>query len=441
MKYPSAIGDVNITDLVAEFGTPLLVFDQAGIESRAKTFLEHFQSEQFATHVIYASKALSNLYLLGLLKELGLHLDVVSGGELFIAQKAKFPMDKVYFHGNNKSDEELQMALELGVGTIVLDHPGEAQRLAGFARAKGVKARVLLRVNPGIAAKTHRYIQTTTKESKFGMVTDDPQTWDLIEALFSSDALDFKGFHCHIGSQILDEAFFFEEAEAILHFVQKVEDRFQKPVEEINLGGGFGVRFVDESPIDLAPFLQRYIEKIEELKRDLKLAVKVVSIEPGRSMINPFGYLIYRVGALKTLPSGLNYAFVDGGMTDNPRPQLYEAVYDAYRIKNPNLCSSSEEVSTEEDAPMKRYRIAGKCCETGDVMIQAIDLPELAVGDLLVIPATGAYTASMSSNYNGLPRLAVVFVTEGKTKLAIRRETYEDLVLRDLPYEGEEDAI
>lgn len=422
------VGGCDVVETTNRFGTPLIIYDQAGIEERARLFRESFRSKKFKTNVIYASKALSTLYLIGLIDELGLHLDVVSGGELYVAKRANFPLEKVYFHGNNKSATELRMALELGVGTIVVDHLGELELLLTLLEdEEHTKARVLLRVNPGIEAKTHKYIQTTTDESKFGMGTEDPVTHQMIGTMIQSPLIDFAGFHCHIGSQILNEEFFFAEARAVLEFTRKVEEEHDYKIREVNLGGGFGVQYhAGETPLDYAAFLKTYVTLVEQLQDELGLELETVSIEPGRSLVNPFGSTVYEVGGIKKLPSGLNYIFVDGGMTDNPRPALYEAKYEARVLKR----------TKDGTGELGTYRIAGKCCETGDVLIQEQKLEQVNVGDLLLVHGTGAYTYSMSSNYNHLPRTAVVFVKDGEAKVAVRRETYEDLIARDEPYPG-----
>lgn len=462
--YRLMVGDCDVVETVKNFGTPLMIYDQAGIEERARVFRETFRSNKFATNIIYASKALSILYLIGLIDELDLHLDVVSGGELHVAKRANFPLEKVYFHGNNKSFAELKMALELGVGTIVVDHPGELELLVSLLEAfKGrVVQRVLLRVNPGIKAKTHKYIQTTTEESKFGMGTGDPVTHELIQTMIDSPYLDFAGFHCHIGSQILQEEFFLEEARAILEFTRHIELEHGCRIREVNLGGGFGVQYnADDVTLDYRSFLKKYVATVEELQEDLGLELETVSIEPGRSLVNPFGSTIYEVGGVKVLPSGLNYVFVDGGMTDNPRPALYEAKYEARVLKTHGSSGSQGSQGSQESSESQRphesqeshephepqgsheaqepqepktYRIAGKCCETGDVLIQEQELTDVQTGDLLLVHGTGAYTYSMSSNYNHLPRPAVVFLKDGEAKLAVRRETYEDLIARDEVY-------
>ncbi|NLJ70671.1 MAG: diaminopimelate decarboxylase [Clostridiaceae bacterium] len=417
------IGGVSVEQLRAEYGTPLYIIDQKHFVDKAKIFLDNFRSKKFQTHISYASKAFSNLYILGLAKELGLFLDVVSGGELYTALKAGYDPEKISLHGNNKLPDELEMALTNNVGKIIVDHRTEYTLLSGLAARKQKKIKVLLRVNPGITADTHAYIQTTKEDSKFGMSISDPATFLLIQDMSSDPWLELEGIHCHIGSQILNKDFFFEEAALMFSFARKLLDDYSIKLSEVNLGGGFGVYYTKaDQPFNYAEFLAEYIEKIEELVTKLDLSIKIVSIEPGRSLINSSGSTLYTVGAVKQPYQGKPFVFVDGGMTDNPRPALYQAEYEA--------CLANR----MEDEPADNYRIAGKCCETGDILIHDIALPKAEPGDLLLIPGTGAYNYAMSSNYNRIPRPAVVFVEDGQSYLAVKRETYEDLIRNDQAY-------
>jgi diaminopimelate decarboxylase len=417
------IGGVEVARLRSEYGTPLYIVDQAHFKNKAKLFIDNFRSKRFQTHIYYASKAFSNLYVLGLVRELGLHLDVVSGGELYTAIESGFDPQKISMHGNNKLPEELSMALDHKIGTIIIDHPTEYELLSSIAKQKNQKVRVLLRVNPGIEADTHRYIQTTTEDSKFGMSIFDQQTFELIEKLIADSQLNFAGIHCHIGSQVLNQEFFLQEAEAMLAFAKKLVDQFRINLEEINLGGGFGVYYTaEDQPFSYPDFLENYIERIETTLDKYQLEIEIVSIEPGRSLINSSGSTLYTVGAIKYPQQGIPFVFVDGGMTDNPRPSLYQAKYEAALANR------------MQDQIVDHYRIAGKCCESGDILIQEIALPEAKPGDLLLIPGTGAYNYAMSSNYNRIPRPAVVFVENGDISLAVQRETYSDLIRNDQRY-------
>ena len=417
------IGDVSVEQLRAEHGTPLYIIDQKHFKDQANIFLDNFHSEKFQTHISYASKAFSNLYILGLAKETGLYLDVVSGGELYTALAAGYDPAKISLHGNNKLPEELEMALKNNVGRIIVDHHTEFLVLSALAAQKQKKVKVSLRVNPGIEADTHKYIQTTKEDSKFGMSIADPATCLLLQEMNSDPWLELEGIHCHIGSQILNKDFFFQEAAAMFSFARKLSDDYSIKVREINLGGGFGVYYTKEDkPFDYAEFLTEYIVKIERIIAELNLIIEIVSIEPGRSLINASGSTLYTVGAVKQPYQGKPFIFVDGGMTDNPRPALYQAEYEA--------CLANR----MQEEPTENYRIAGKCCETGDILIEDVALPQADPGDLLLIPGTGAYNYAMSSNYNRIPRPAVVFVENGRSHLAVKRETYEDLIRNDQKY-------
>ena len=270
---------------------------------------------------------------------------------------------------------------------------------------------MLLRVNPGIVADTHKYIQTTTEDSKFGMSIVDPETFLLLQDMSSDPWLELEGIHCHIGSQVLNKDFFFQEASIMFSFTRKLLDDYSIKLREVNLGGGFGVYYTEaDQPFNYAEFLAEYIVEIEQIIAELNLAIEIVSIEPGRSLINSSGSTLYTVGAVKQSYHGKPFIFVDGGMTDNPRPALYQAEYEA--------CLANR----MQEEPTDNYRIAGKCCESGDILIEDVALPQAEPGDLLLIPGTGAYNYAMSSNYNRIPRPAVVFVENGQSRLAVKKK-------------------
>lgn len=422
------IGGLGVKALKEKYGTPLQIIDQKTLKDKISCFKDNFQVEGLDCRVVYASKAFLNVYMVQLVKSLGLHIDAVSGGELYTILAAGMPAERIYFHGNNKLAAEIRQALDAGVGSYVVDSAADYQHLRSIAAEAGQKIRLLLRINPGIAADTHKYIQTTTEDSKFGMSMTDPRTEDLIEEMLADTQVDFVGFHCHIGSQVLKENFFFEEAESVIAFAKRMTDRYGMKVQELNLGGGFGVYYAEgDHPFDYATFLQKYAQYIknEAGKQGLD-RLAVISIEPGRSLVNASGATLYTIGQIKRTKAGLPFIFVDGGMSDNIRPALYQAEYEAVlanRLKDPVQAT---------------YRVGGKLCESGDVLLKAAPLPEAEAGDLLLMPNTGAYTYSMSSNYNRMGRPAVVFVEAGKDRLAVKRETYADMVRNDLSYEIDE---
>lgn len=405
------IGGVEVKDIVQEYGSPVYVYDQAMIETQLKTFKEGLENDSFSSDVIYASKAFNCKAMIQLVDKCGCCLDVVSGGELYTAYKAGFDLSKVYFHGNNKSIDELKMALELGVGTIVLDNVQEAKVLADLAVSG--KTHVLLRINPGVEAHTHKYIVTADIDSKFGIsIENKEEILELISIIDSNLYLCFDGFHAHIGSQIFDKDAFVAEIQTVCQFVSELG----VSVRTLNFGGGFAAYYTNEDhPIPIHDVCSIIVDTCAKEKEKYKLEFNKICIEPGRSIVGQAGYTIYRVGFMKKTKHK-NYAFVDGGMTDNIRPALYQAKYD---------CVID---GKEESEKTTHYKIAGKCCESGDVLIEDIFLPELENNDLLVMYTTGAYGYSMSSHYNKALSLPVVFCKDGNMQLVIKGETYEDLI-------------
>lgn len=417
------IGGVSAFDLVKTYHTPLYVMDESKIRSQCQMFKKHFNSDHIETETIYASKAFLSLAMCELVDSEGLSLDVVSGGELYTAHQAGFPMHKIYFHGNNKSLEELKLAIEYQVGTIVVDHRHELLTLVNLI-PKNQKINVMLRVNPGIEAHTHEYIRTTHHDSKFGLSIYDESTLDLIKEINQYKSLVFRGFHSHIGSQIFEEQSFIEHAQTVLTYISDVFLKTGIVVEEMNLGGGFGAKYTaEDKPFDLESFLPTLLERIGETSKKLRIKVPKVFIEPGRSIVAEAGYTLYTVGGTKKTTSGKQYVFIDGSMADHMRTALYQAKYDAVIANKLN-----DEANTS-------YTVAGKACESGDIIIKDVKLPKPEVNDILAVKTTGAYHYSMSSNYNRLTRPAVVFVKDGKSKLIVQRETYQDLIRNDLKLE------
>lgn len=411
------IGGLKVTDLAKKYQTPLYVFDEAALKKQIQTFIDNFKSDQFETHIIYASKAFTNLYMMGLVEDYGLHVDVVSAGEIFIALKAGVNPSHMYFHGNNKSPKEISLAIENDVGTFVVDNMLEFDHIARLAKEQDKVVRTLLRINPGIEADTHKYIKTTTENSKFGISTRDANINEYIQQFIDEESIDFAGFHCHIGSQVKDVGYFYEEAETVIKFAKEVSVEQGIDIEELNLGGGFGVAHSeDEESIDYPKFLQQYIQGIETALEDNELNIQTISVEPGRALINNAGSTLYTLGGVKDTGVGYPFALIDGGMSDNIRPALYQASYTAY-VGNKMAAENHD-----------TYRVAGKLCETGDILIEEVNLPKIEQGDVLVVPASGAYTYTMSSHYNMLQRPAVIFVEDGEARVAVKRESFDDLI-------------
>ena len=419
------IGGVDTVALAKKHGTPLYVMDQGLIEENIETFLTRFQSEKFDTDIVYASKAFVNLAFCKLIADKGLSMDTLSDGDLYIAKRAKFPMERIVMHGNSKSIAELTMALDLGVGVIVVDNHDEFLKLDRLTRERKQMMRVLVRVNPGIEAHTHEYIQTATYSSKFGESIFDPNIFDWLAEMNGAPYLQVEGIHCHIGSQIFESTSFLQAVRVMTEFVAKVETETAIRLTTLNLGGGFGVYYTEgDAPIALGNMLDAMIATLEEEITARNLGLNRVMIEPGRSIVCNAGTTLYSVESRKTTYSGKSYVLVDGGMTDNPRPALYQAVYEGVLANRMG------------DEPTESVCVAGKCCESGDVLIQSTMLQPAEVGDVLAIASTGAYTYSMSSNYNSVRRAAVVMVKDGQDRLVTKRESFEDLVRNDLDLEA-----
>lgn len=415
------IGGCDTVNLAREFGTPLWVMDEAFIRQQCRAFKEAF-IDKYHGDAAYASKAFLTLAMAVIIKEEGLALDVVSGGELFTALKAGFPAHRIYFHGNNKSREELLMAVRCGVGRIVVDNSFELQQLEAICRETGWNpVPVMLRIAPGIEAHTHEYCQTGQEDSKFGFDLASGQALQAAKAVIRSKNLVLKGLHCHIGSQIFEAESFIVASEIMMDLIARIKKETGLAVEELNLGGGFGIYY---SGLDAPKSIQVYADAITEAvsAQGERLGIKApkIIVEPGRSIIGAAGTTLYTVGAAKDIPGIRKYISVDGGMADNIRPALYGAEYEAV-VANKARLETTELVS-----------VAGKCCESGDMLIWDILLAPVEAGDILAISCTGAYGYTMASNYNRLPKPGVVLVKDGRADIIVKRESYEDLLRNDV---------
>ncbi|MFX3673987.1 MAG: diaminopimelate decarboxylase [Paenisporosarcina sp.] len=415
------IGQVSAVDLAKTYGTPLFVYDTALIRQRAKAFIQTFANSNVKAQVAYASKAFSSVAMYQLAAEEKLSLDVVSGGELYTALRAGFPVDRIHFHGNNKSDEEIEFALSSNIGCIVVDNFYEIERLKELTNQKQQSVRVLLRVTPGIEAHTHDYITTGQSDSKFGFDLNNGQADDAFQAVKNDPFIKLLGMHCHIGSQIFDTVAFSLAAKKLMEKMVVWYENYHFTCEVLNLGGGFGIRYTEEDqPLAPSIYVEDMIRTIREELSVTSYPMPEIWIEPGRSLVGDAGTTLYTIGSQKEIPSVRNYLAVDGGMSDNIRPALYQAKYDAV------IANKMNEDSNET------YTIAGKCCESGDKLIEQVNLPKANAGDVLAVFCTGAYGYSMASNYNRLSKPAVVFVENGKHRLVIKRETFDDLVRLDV---------
>lgn len=406
---------MNYENFKKKYGTPLYIYDVNKMKDIIASYKSEFKSKHFATEIIYASKALNIKEMLRLVLKEGLALDVVSLGELYTAYSIQFPMERVYFHGNNKTEEELRFALEHKVGSIVVDNLCELVKLKALAEEYQNPVSIYIRLNVGVEAHTHKYIVTSHIDSKFGVLFQSVEYEKMLEDIESSSYIRLKGLHCHIGSQIFE----LQPYDAVIEKIGGILESFSYPLS-VNLGGGFGAYYTEaDHVIPYEKVAKHLILKMEEELEKRNLQILKLSIEPGRSIVGEAGRTLYTIGGIKQTPNRLYY-FVDGGMTDNIRPALYQATY------------AADIVGKEKEMKNKLVTIAGKCCESGDILVENVLLPMALEGDLLLTYSTGAYGYSMSSNYNKATTPAVVFVEDGKDKLVVRRQSLEELIEREI---------
>ncbi|HLB29022.1 MAG TPA: diaminopimelate decarboxylase [Dehalococcoidia bacterium] len=411
-----SIGGCDCVELAREFGTPLYVFDEATLRHQCRSFVQEFR-RRTETTVLYAAKAYIGRALAAILAEEGLGLDVVSGGELAVARSAGFPPERIYFHGNNKSAGELGEALDYGVGRIVVDNLREMETLSAIARERAKRQPALLRLSPGIDPHTHAHTTTGVLDSKFGFPMATGQAEKALAAALALPGLEVVGLHVHLGSPIFEMEPYREASWAVAAFAATARDRYGFRWQEFSPGGGFAVQYVEEQPAPApAQYAEAIVSSLTEACASHGLPLPRLVVEPGRATVGRAGVALYTVGSRKEIPGVRRYVFVDGGMADNIRPALYGALYRA-------LVANKANIASEE-----RVTIAGKYCESGDILIRDIDLPRLESGDIIAIPAAGAYCLAMASNYNLALRPAVVLVADGKARLIRRRESYEDLL-------------
>ena len=416
------VGGVDTVELARTYGTPAYILDEDVIRANCRTYLTaaraHFGADALP---LYASKALCFTGIYKLVAEEGLGVDCVSGGELYTATHAGFPAERIYFHGNNKTDADLSQALDMGVGTIVVDNTEELTALDALARERGKVQKILLRITPGIDPHTHRAVVTGNIDSKFGSAIATGQALAITKHALSLAGVSLAGFHCHIGSQIFDIEPFRDAAGIMLRFIADVKRETGFEAAELNLGGGLGVRYIEEDPhIDYAACIADIAAIVREGAEKNGVAMPRVILEPGRSLVAAAGVTLYTVGSVKNIPGFKTYISVDGGMPDNPRYALYQSQYTAL-------------IANRADAPRDLVAtLAGRCCESGDLLGEDMRIQTAARGDILAVLCTGAYNHSMASNYNRLPRPPIVMVAGGKARLAVARESYADLVRNDL---------
>jgi len=415
------IGGCDTVQLAKQFGTPLWVMDEEYIRRQCRSFKNAF-IDKHGGDAAYASKAFLTLAMAAIVKEEGLSLDVVSGGELFTALQAGFPPKRIYFHGNNKSREELLMAIHSSVGRIVVDNFFELSQLEAICEETGWgPVPIMLRIAPGVEAHTHEYCQTGQEDSKFGFSLSSGKAMEAAKAAIDSDVLELKGIHCHIGSQIFEEESFIVAANIMMDFIAQIFKATGFIIEELNLGGGFGIYYSQgDTPKNIEIYADKITEAVSAHAAGTGIKAPKIIVEPGRSIVGAAGTTLYTLGAAKDIPGIRKYVSVDGGMADNIRPALYGAVYEAIVANKANA------------KPTELVSVAGKCCESGDMLIWDILLAPTEPGDILAVPCTGAYGYTMASNYNRLPKPAVVLVKDGQAELILKRESYEDLLRNDL---------
>lgn len=412
------IGGCDAVALAEEFGTPLYVFDEAMLRQKCAEFKDEFGRRYPDTSIVYAGKAFINRALALLFREEGLGLDVVSGGELSIARSVDFPMAEVYLHGNNKSAEELGLALELKVGRIVIDNTQELEMLAQMAGQRGAAPDVLLRLTPGVDPHTHQHITTGVVDSKFGIPLTGAD--EAVARAMSSANLNLIGLQFHLGSQIFETEPYGAAISVILDLAVEMRLKYGFKLQELDIGGGFAVQYTVDSPApSVADYAETIVSAIKEKCREHSLDLPKLVVEPGRSIVGRAGVALYQVGVVKEIPGVRCYVSVDGGMADNIRPAIYGARYEAV------VANKMHQKAT------RKVTIAGKFCESGDILIKDIDLPEVVAGDIVAVPDSGAYCLAMASNYNASLKSAIVMVNGGRARLIRRRETYEDLMRCD----------
>lgn len=418
------IGGVDATTLAEKYGTPLYVYDVSLIRKNAQSFIQAFKNLGVPSKVAYASKAFSSIAMLQVAKQEDLHLDVVSEGELYTALQAGFPTERIHMHGNNKSKNELKLAIENNIGCIVIDNFYEIELLEELLEASGKTIDVLIRVTPGIELNTHQYIMTGNEDSKFGFNLANGQAEEAFKLLNGHENIHLKGLHCHIGSQIFETKGFRVAVEILFEVIEKWHDQYHFTPEVLNLGGGYGIKYTGaDQPLEKGIYVEEMVDAVQTHSEELNIPMPEIWIEPGRSIVGDAGISLYTLGSSKSIPGIRDYVSVDGGMADNIRPALYEAKYEAILANKAN------------EAPTKEVSIAGKCCESGDMLIRDLSLPEVEPGDILAVFSTGAYGYAMASHYNRLAKPAIVFVENGQDKLVVKRESVDDIIKNDLSYE------
>ena len=410
----------NTVELAKKYGTPLYVMSENDILERFSQLKEAFTDKYPNARVAYACKAFCTVAMMKICEREGMCIDVVSGGELYTAIKAGFPPERIEFNGNNKLPEELEAAIEYGIGRIIVDGIGELKLIEDICARKDKKANILYRITPGIKVDSHDYIITGKKDSKFGMPQDEEELYNEVKRAIDSPYVEFLGFHFHIGSQLFDKEPYIQALNVTLNHIKNIKDRYDFDIKEINMGGGFGVTYTDEKRKPYSYFLDPLMDRVREFYQEENAKLPALVIEPGRSIVAEAGISLYTVGRIKNIPGIRKYVSVDGGMTDNIRPALYQAKYEGI------IANKASEKKTD------KVTVCGKCCESGDILMRDAIMAEAETGDIIAIFSTGAYGYSMASNYNRNLVPAVVLVKDGRDELIVRRQTYENMLSNDI---------
>ena len=416
------IAGLDAIELVNQYGSPLMVLDENRVRENCRTYINAVKEYlPQGSRPLYAGKAFCFKSLYNIIASEGMGADVVSPGELYVVNAANFPLDNVYFHGNNKTDEDIAFAIESGLGRFVADNRDELISINRIAGEHSKTQRVLLRLSPGIDPHTHAKISTGRVDSKFGTAIETGQAMELLEFALTLENIEVEGFHCHIGSQIFESEPFCDAADIMLKFVADAKNKLGFIAKYLNLGGGFGVRYIESHPkIDIADNIRKLGEHVNAACQKFGIAAPAILLEPGRSIVADACTTLYKIGSVKTITGYKSYVSIDGGMTDNPRYALYGSEY--------TVLNASK---ADKDADFV-CTIAGRCCESGDLIQENVAVASPERGDILAVLCTGAYNYSMASNYNRICRPAVVIVKDGETRLGIRRETFEDLIRYDM---------
>lgn len=415
--------DIPLSTLAEKYGTPLYLYDEARIRQNCRVYLDAVR-KGFGpdARVMYASKAASFKRIYEIVEEEGLGVDVVSCGEIYTAHLAGFPLQNAYFHSNNKTDADIEFAISQGVGCFVVDNAEELFAIDEIAREHGIKQKIMLRITPGIDPHTYAAVATGKVDSKFGSAIETGQAKEITSLALTFDNIELTGFHCHVGSQIFDAEVYLATSRVMLKFVSDMERELGFICSDLDIGGGLGVRYIESQPtLDIGATLLRVAEEMKKEAERLGIALPRISLEPGRSIVADAGLTLYTVGTVKRIPGYKTYVSVDGGMTDNPRFALYGSPYTILPVFD------------DESIPRESCSVVGRCCESGDILQENIPMPtDIERGDLIACLTTGAYHYSMASNYNRIPRPPVVMLNDGKSYLAVKRETIEDIVRLDV---------